>query len=389
VTRPPLTDRGRLVGPILLVLAVTDSAGYSIIGPVLPSLHESTGASVTTLSLLAACFPLAMLGGLIMAGRLAGSGRTRGALLLGLAILVGATLAFAFATGLPLLFGARALMGVGSGCLWIGLTLRTLEYWPGEEYVRMSRIYAAYSIGALVGPLLASLGGARAPFVAYAVVLLACVPLVLRLPTPAVRPVLLRDRTVMRTSGFWYAALAILFAMTAFGTLDGVLPLHFATHLSQSQIGVAYALMAVLVAVSAAVAGRTRPAVALTVGGVAVVAGIAVAGSSGTVGVWAVALALVGLGAGAAETGATGVLLDAVPSDRIISAMVVWSQVGIVGYLIAPTLGGQVVARLSFGWLGLVPLVCALAVVAAALIARTNDQGVVEVVDQGNPTTTP
>ena len=120
MTRPPLTDRGRLVGPILLVLAVTDSAGYSIIGPVLPSLHESTGASVTTLSLLAACFPLAMLGGLIMAGRLAGSGRTRGALLLGLAILVGATLAFAFATGLPLLFGARALMGVGSGCLWIG-----------------------------------------------------------------------------------------------------------------------------------------------------------------------------------------------------------------------------------------------------------------------------
>ena len=169
------TDR-RWLSPILLTLAVTDSAGYSIIGPVLPSLHASTGASVTTLSLLAACFPLAMLVGLVLAGRLGGQGRTRGALLLGLALLVTASLVFGFARSLPVYFAARAVMGVGSGCLWIGLTLRTLEYWPGQEYVRMSRVYAGYSVGTLVGPLLASLGGVRAPFVAYTVVLLAASP---------------------------------------------------------------------------------------------------------------------------------------------------------------------------------------------------------------------
>jgi MFS family permease len=371
VRRAPWNDRQRLVSPILLILAVTDSAGYSIIGPVLPTLRTSTGASVTELSLLAACFPLAMLGGLIVAGRLAHVDRTRTALILGLGLLAAATLVFAFATDLDVLFAARAFMGVGSGCLWIGLTLRTLEYWPGEEYVRMSRVYAGYSVGALVGPLLASLGGVRAPFVAYTVVLVGCLPLVLLLPVPQGRPVLRRDRAVMGTSSFWFAALAILFAMMSFGTLDGVLPLHFATHLSQSQIGLAYTLTAVLVAVSSAAAGRTRPGVALTLGGLGIVGGVSIAGASGSVLVWAVALALVGLGAGAAETGATGVLLDAVPSERIVSAMVVWSQVGMLGYLLAPTLGGQVVTRLSFTWLGLVPLAAGCAVVVAALLARS------------------
>ena len=115
----PQTDQ-RWVSPVLLTLAVTDSAGYSIIGPVLPSLHASTGASVTTLSLLAACFPLAMLVGLVLAGRLGGQGRTRGALLLGLALLVGSTLVFAFATSLPVFFAARAVMGVGSGACGSG-----------------------------------------------------------------------------------------------------------------------------------------------------------------------------------------------------------------------------------------------------------------------------
>lgn len=373
VTLTDTHDRGRWVSPILLTLAVVDSAGYSVIGPVLPALRASTGASVTTLSLLAACFPVAMLVGLVLAGRLAHDGRTRTALLLGLGLLISASLVFGFTTELPALFVARSVMGIGSGCLWIGLTLRTLEYWPGEEYVRMSRVYAGYSIGSLVGPLLAALGGTRAPFVAYAVVLGACVPLVLALPAPVQVPperqVLRRDRTVLRTSGFWFGALAILFAMTTFGTLDGVLPLHLSDHWSQSQIGVAYALSAVLVAVSSAAAGHTRPLVALGVGAVGVVGGIALAGATGTVAFWAAALLLVGLGAGAAETGATGVLLDNVPRERIVSAMVGWSQVGILGYFLAPTLGGLVVTHLGFRWLGLVPLTALVAIVPAGLLA--------------------
>ena len=45
-------------------------------------------------------------------------------------------------------------MGVGSGGIWIGVTFDTLERWPGQEYLCMSRVFAAYSVGGLIGPAL-------------------------------------------------------------------------------------------------------------------------------------------------------------------------------------------------------------------------------------------
>jgi len=101
--------------------------------------------------------------------------------------------------------------------------------------------------------------------------------------------------------------------------------------------------------------------------------GITVAGVSGAVPVWAVMLAVTGLGIGAAQTGATGVLLDVVPTARIVVAMTVWSQMGIGGYLIGPAVGGPVVEHLGFAWLGIVPAAVGLAVVIAALIARRSE----------------
>jgi MFS family permease len=175
---------------------------------------------------------------------------------------------------------------------------------------------------------------------------------------------------MLRVPGFWVAAIAIMFAIIATGTLDGVLPLHFATRLNQTSIAVAYTATAVLIAMASAMAGSIRPAVALALGGFGICAGITLAGATGTVASWTVALALIGLGAGAAQTGATGILLQAVPTERIVTAMVVWSQMGIVGYLIAPTLGGPLAARLGYDWLGLLPLVAAAALVIAAFAAR-------------------
>jgi uncharacterized protein with GYD domain len=45
-----------------------------------------------------------------------------------------------------------------------------------------------------------------------------------------------------------------------------------------------------------------------------------------------VSMAAVGIGIG--NTGSIGVLVEAVPADRIVTAMVIWSQVGIAGYLL-------------------------------------------------------
>jgi cyanate permease len=86
----------RLAYPVLLLLGVTDAAGYSMIGPVLPVLQRATGASVTTVNMLAACFPLAMLGGFAAAGRLAHAGRIRAALVGGLGCLIAGSIAFTY-----------------------------------------------------------------------------------------------------------------------------------------------------------------------------------------------------------------------------------------------------------------------------------------------------
>ena len=60
-----------------------------------------------------------------------------------------------------------------------------------------------------------------------------------------------------------------------------------------------------------------------------------------------------------------GILLDAVSPERIVTAMVVWSQVGIVGYLLGPLAGGAVAQGLGFAALGLVPLVGGVVVLVA------------------------
>lgn len=44
-------------------------------------------------------------------------------------------------------------------------------YWPGQEYLRMSRIYATYSAGALLGPALGAFGWRHRAVLTYALLL--------------------------------------------------------------------------------------------------------------------------------------------------------------------------------------------------------------------------
>jgi hypothetical protein len=48
-----------------------------------------------------------------------------------------------------------------------------------------------------------------------------------------------------------------------------------------------------------------------------------------------------------------------VPTERIVTAMVVWSQVGIVGYLTGPLVGGPAGEAFGFGVLGLTAMAAA------------------------------
>jgi len=354
----------------LLGLGALDAAGYSVIVPVTPAIAATTGAGPALIGALVASFPAAMLVGYSLAGHGIRRRRPTVVLACSLALLALGSLGFALAGGLPAYFAARLVMGLGSGGLWIAITFATLERWPGQEYLCMSRIYAAYSVGGLIGPALGTIGGVRGPFLAYLALVVLATPLVVAVGTPPVRRRFEPDRSVLRLPGFWLACAGVLFAILALGLVEGVLPLHVADLLQQAQIGWLYVGLALLLAVSAVVAGRLAPRRAVAASVALVPAGVALAGLSGTVPLFVVGLALAGIGIGVGETGSTGVLLEAVAPERIVTAMVLWSQLGIVGYLAGPVVGGAVAEAFGFQAVGLVPLAVAVPLLAAFWWAR-------------------
>jgi MFS family permease len=360
----------RLPALALLGLGALDAAGYSVIVPVTPAIAADTGAGPALIGALVASFPAAMLVGYSLAGRVVR--RRRPAVLLAgaLVLLALGSLGFVLGDGLPAYFAARLVMGLGSGGLWIAITFATLERFPGREYQGMSRLYAAYSVGGLVGPALGAVGGVRGPFLAYLALVLLSLPLAVAVGTPPRRRHFEADRSVLRLPGFWLACAGVLFAILALGLVEGVLPLHVADRLDQAQIGWLYVGLALLLAVSAVVAGRLAPRRAVAASVALVPVGVAVAGLSGTVPLFVVGLALAGVGIGIGETGSTGVLLEAVAPERIVTAMVLWSQIGIAGYLAGPAVGGVVAETLGFQAVVLVPLAAAVPLLAAFRWAR-------------------
>jgi MFS family permease len=356
--------------PLLLALGALDATGYSVIVPVAPAIADATGAGPATIGLLVASFPAGMVAGFALAGWLARRVGVRPLLLGSLGLVALGALGFVAGDSLGVYFTARLIMGVGSGGLWIGVTFDTLERWPGQEYVCMSRVFAAYSIGGLIGPALGVFGGIDGPFLAYLMLLVLAMPLVLAMEEPVVTREFAPDRGALRGRGFRIAAAAILFASLALGVLEGVLPLHFAERLSQAQIAAFYVGASLVVAASGAASGGMRPRPLVLTALVLAVAGITLAGIVVSIPLWVVALALAALGIGLANTGSLGLLVEAVPVERIVTAMVVWSQVGIIGYLLGPLVGGAVAEGPGYAYVGAVAGAAGLGVYAMMRAVR-------------------
>ena len=335
-----------------------------MIVPVAPAIADSTGAGPATIGLLVASFPAGMVGGFALAGWLVRRIGARVLLAGSLALVALGALGFVLGDSLAVYFPARLVMGIGSGGIWIGVTFDTLERWPGQEYLCMSRVFAAYSVGGLIGPALGVFGGIHGPFLAYLGLLVLAVPLVLFVAEPTTRREFAADRAALRTRGFWVACAAILFAVLALGVLEGVLPLHFAERLSQAQIGALYVGASIIVAVSAGASGGMQPRPLVFAAVLLAVAGISLAGMAASVLLWIIALLLAGVGIGLGNTGSLGLLVEAVPVERIVTAMVVWSQVGIIGYLLGPLAGGLIAEGPGYAFVGLAPAAAGLVVLA-------------------------
>ena len=308
-----------------------------------------------------------MVAGFALAGLLVRRHGPRPLLAGSLVLVAVGALGFVLGDSLAVYFPARAVMGLGSGGIWIGVTFDTLDRWPGQEYLCMSRVFAAYSVGGLIGPALGAFGGIHGPFVAYLALLVVAMPLVLLVAAPATRRELSAGRDALRTRAFWVASAAILFASVALGVVEGVLPLHFAERLSQAQIGALYVGASLVVALSGSASGGLRPRPLVFAAVALAVAGISLAGMVAEVPLWVIAMLLAAVGIGLGNTGSLGMLVEAVPVERIVTAMVVWSQVGIVGYLLGPLMGGIVADGPGYEYVGLVAATAGLVAVCGMI----------------------
>ena len=349
----------------LLVLAALDATGYSFVAPVVPAIAERSDAGPTVMGALVATFALGQIAGFPLAG--IGVRRQHASVVLwaSLALVAAGDLLFIVRDELGVLFVARLLMGVGAGGLWIGITFAVLERFPGREQQRIAGVLAAYSIGSIVGPAVGGIGGVRGPFIAHLVLVCLAVAVVAALGAPHERTTFHPDRSALLARSFWLSTAGVLVVAIGLGALDGPLPLHFGEELSQAAIAALYVGGALVAAVAALAAGRTAPRATLAVTVAVLAIGIALAGAVDTVPLWILAVALAGIGIGAGETAAFGVLLESTGPDRMVTAMVVWSQIWSVGYLAAPVAAGAVAEGLGFAAIGLVPLAGALLVAAA------------------------
>ncbi len=347
---------------MLLTVGAVDAAGYSIIAPVIPVIARLTGAGPGLIGGLVASFALGSVCASILAAVGVKRSRTTRVLTISLAMAAFGASGFVFGHGLGVYFVSRFLMGMGAGGVWMGITFNILERYPGQEYLCMSRVFAAYAVGGLVGPVLGSFGGIARPFAAYLILVLVAGVLVVVMGESHSTRTFDTDRSALRLPAFWLASMGLLFAVVGLGMVDGVLPLHFGSQLSQTEIGMFYAATAVVVATSSVLAARFRPRSALSAAIGLTIVGIAVAGATREVPAWIAALAVTGSGIGLANTGSIGVLLEGVPTERIVTAMVVWSQIGIFGYFIGPLAGGFIAQTTGYPAIGLVPLLVALPV---------------------------
>lgn len=122
-----------------------------MIVPVAPAIADATDAGPTAIGLLVASFAVGMVAGFALAGWGVTRHGSRPVLALSLGLVAVGTLGFVLGESLAV-YSSRFLMGLGSGAVWIGVTFDTLARWPGQEYLCMRRIFAAYSAGGLIAP---------------------------------------------------------------------------------------------------------------------------------------------------------------------------------------------------------------------------------------------
>jgi MFS family permease len=180
----------RLMG-LAAGLLFLESALYTVLVPLLPTLQHQNRLSAAQAGVLIAMFPLGgVAGGLPVAVAFARLG-ARATVVVALIVLAGASLVFGTTGTYSVLLGARALQGMAGTAIWIGAMIWIVQVARGER--RGAMIGLALGVGAagqIAGPVLGGVIVAvgRGPaFNTMAVVWLLMVPAVLASASPPTR----------------------------------------------------------------------------------------------------------------------------------------------------------------------------------------------------------
>ncbi len=250
----PLRSRRSTALALVALATFTDIVAYSVAVPVLPDLSRRLGASPTVVGLLFASFGLTLLAVSVPMGAVSDRVGRKAPLVGGLVALSAATLLFAVADGLPLLFAARLMQGAADAVTWVvGFALLADLYGPQERGratgLVMSGTSFAFMIGPSFGGWLYELGGIRLPFISVAglAAVTAAAFVWLELPaTHAVRePVPLAG--VLRTPAVAACASAVAIASATISMLEPVMALYLEGELAigPARLGVLFGVAAV------------------------------------------------------------------------------------------------------------------------------------------------
>src|SRR6185295_11724349 len=134
VVMAPLRSSRAVAVALVTFATFTDLIAYSVAVPVLPDLSRRLGASPTTIGLLFGSFGVTLLLVSIPIGAVSDRTGRRAPLAGGMLALAAATVLFAYADALPLLFAARLVQGAADGVTWVvGFALIADCYGPAER----------------------------------------------------------------------------------------------------------------------------------------------------------------------------------------------------------------------------------------------------------------
>ncbi len=223
-----MTPDVRRLLTIISVALVVETSIYSTITPLLPDLARDYDFSKAGAGLLSASYPLGTVLSSLPAGLLAARIGPRRTVVVALAVIAVASLAFALADSAPLLILARGLQGFAAAAVWTGGLSWVVAVAPRERRVEaMGTAIGAAIAGALGGPVLGAAAdavGREVVFAAFVALPVGLIAALTRLPDPAFA-VLPSSRSLLRDGRARTGILLMAMPSAVFGAVNVLVPL--------------------------------------------------------------------------------------------------------------------------------------------------------------------